>query len=131
VLKNPHNAQILSILAHPSELSTALNGDTAFLKASNPALAAPFLRGFADATVTVFWVSLLIILVAFILSWFLKATPLRAKSALQEVADADEAIMATRAANTLSSGLAPDLDTASIPVQQADDEAEATSVGKG
>jgi hypothetical protein len=64
-----------------------------------------------------------VILVAFILSWFLKATPLRAKSALQEVADADEAILATRAANTLSAGLAPDVDTASIPVHDAEVEA--------
>ena len=129
ILSNPHNAHILSLLKDPSKLGSALNGDTAFLKTSNPALAAPFLHGFADATVTVFWLSLAVIAVAFILSFFLKATPLRQKSALQEVADADEAILATRAANTLSSGLAPDLDTASIPIQEAQDEEDAQAVG--
>jgi len=102
--------------------STSLNGDTSFLNGASEALKAPFLTGFSEAMVVGFWVSLAVILLAFILSWFLKATPLRQKSALQEVADADEAIMATRAANTLSSGLAPDLDTASIPIQDVADE---------
>jgi EmrB/QacA subfamily drug resistance transporter len=117
VLTDPHNAHILALLKNPAEIGGALNGDTAFLKTSNSALAAPFLHGFADATVTVFWVSLAVIAVAFVLSFFLKATPLRVKSALQEVADADEAILATRAANTLGTGIAPDLDTASIPIK--------------
>jgi EmrB/QacA subfamily drug resistance transporter len=110
--------------------TASLDGDTSFLNHASHALAAPFLTGFSGAMVVGFWVSLVVIVAAFILSWFLKATPLRAKSALQEVADADEAIMATRAANTLSAGIAPDLDTASIPVQQADDEARAAAVGK-
>ena len=69
--------------------------------------------------VTGFWVSLFVVLAAFILAFFLKATPLRAKSALQEVADDDEAILATRAANTLSAGLAPD--TNSIPTYRGDE----------
>jgi hypothetical protein len=68
--------------------------------------------------VTGFWVSLVVITIAFVLSLFLKATPLRVKSALQEVADQDEAILATKAANTLSSGLAPDTDTGRIEVQE-------------
>ena len=105
----------------------SLDGDTSFLNHASAALKAPFLTGFSEAMVVGFWVSLIVIVAAFILAWFLKATPLRARSALQEVADADEAILATRAANTLSSGLAPDLDTASIPVQQAEAEAAAAS----
>jgi len=96
--------------------SSSLDGDTSFLNNASYALKAPFLTGFSEAMVVGFWVSLAVVAVAFVLTFFLKATPLRQKSALQEVADADEAILATRAANTLSSGLAPDLDTARIPV---------------
>ena len=36
----------------------------------------------------VFWVAFFVVLLAFILSFFLKATPLRKKSALQEAEDA-------------------------------------------
>jgi EmrB/QacA subfamily drug resistance transporter len=102
----------------------SLDGDTSFLNTATAALKAPFLTGFSEAMVTGFWVSLVIITVAFILSFFLKATPLRVKSAIQEVADQDEAILATRAANTLSSGLAPDSNTGRIPVQDAESEPE-------
>jgi low affinity Fe/Cu permease len=94
----------------------SLDGDTSFLNTASHVLKAPFLTGFSEAMVVGFWVSLGVVAVAFVLTFFLKATPLRAKSAIQEVADADEAILATRAANTLSSGLAPDLDTARIAV---------------
>jgi EmrB/QacA subfamily drug resistance transporter len=124
ILSDPHNAHILTILKNPALLGNALSGDTAFLKTSSPALTAPFLHGFADATASVFWLSLAVIGVAFVLSFFLKATPLRAKSAIQEVADQDEAIQATRAANTLSSGLAPDLDTGRIRVVADEQEPE-------
>ena len=55
-----------------------------------------------------FWVSLIVVLVAFILSFFLKATPLRQKSAIQEVADQDAAILATQAAEMMGAPLEPD-----------------------
>ena len=53
---------------------------------------------------------------AFVLSWFLKATPLRQKSALQEVADQDAAILleATNAANTLGTSVGPDTGSISV-----------------
>ena len=89
-------------------LTTSLNGDTQFLTTADHRLAAPFLHGFADATVTVFWVSLIVVLIAFVLSFFLKATPLRQKSAIQEVADQDAAILATRAAEMMGAPLEPD-----------------------
>ena len=103
----------------------SLDGDTSFLNTASAALKAPFLSGFSEAMVVGFWVSLAVIVVAFVLAFFLKATPLRAKSAIQEVADQDEAILATRAANTLSTGLAPDTETGRIPVQKAEPEPEA------
>jgi EmrB/QacA subfamily drug resistance transporter len=92
----------------------SLDGDTAFLNHASHALAAPFLNGFSESMVVGFWVGLVVIVIAFILSFFLKATPLRAKSALQEVADADEVILATRAAEMVGAQLNPS--TASIPV---------------
>jgi EmrB/QacA subfamily drug resistance transporter len=92
----------------------SLDGDTSFLNTASHVLKAPFLTGFSEAMVVGFWVSLAVVGVAFVLTFFLKATPLRQKSALEEVADQDEAILATKAANTLSSGLAPDLDTGRI-----------------
>jgi EmrB/QacA subfamily drug resistance transporter len=109
VLSDPKNTQILGILKDPAKLGDALNGDTAFLNTATHALAAPFLHGFADATVAGFWLSLIVILVAFILSFFLKATPLRQKSALQEVADADAAILATKAAEMVGAPLEPNV----------------------
>lgn len=92
VLADPKNAQILELLKDGqngggSSLGNALNGDTSFLNGSDPRLAAPFLDGFANATVTIYWVSLVVVLVAFVLSFFMKATPLRQKSAIEEAAD--------------------------------------------
>jgi EmrB/QacA subfamily drug resistance transporter len=86
VLADPANARILELLGSEDQgrIGSALNGDTSFLNAADPRLAAPFLDGFAQATVTVFWVSLAVVALAFLLSFFLKATPLREKSALQE-----------------------------------------------
>ena len=88
--------------------STSLDGNTSFLTGANHALSAPFLTGFSESMVQGFWVSLGVVAVAFILSFFLKATPLREKSALQEVADADAAILAQQAAAVAGAPLAPD-----------------------
>ena len=120
VLADPDNAQILGILGDPAKIGSALDGNTSFLTTSDPALAAPFLNGFADATVAGFWVSLIVVLVAFVLSLFLKAAPLREKSALQEVAEADAALARDSAAISTSissaistSGRGPDADVPS------------------
>jgi EmrB/QacA subfamily drug resistance transporter len=122
----PNNAAIMKTIYDPllkalaagkkpgNGATGSLDGDTSFLNSASHVLKAPFLTGFSEAMVVGFWVSLAVVAVAFILAFFLKATPLRQKSALEEVADQDEAILATRAANTLSSGLAPDLDTGRI-----------------
>ena len=94
VLADPANTKILELLQQSQSggsIGNALDGDTSFLNGADPRLAAPFLDGFANATVTVFWVSLAIVLVAFLLSFFLKVAPLRAQSALQESADEDAA----------------------------------------
>jgi EmrB/QacA subfamily drug resistance transporter len=99
VLADPKNAKILELLQNGQNggggsLGDSLNGDTSFLNSADPRLAAPFLEGFATATVTIYWVSLAVVLVAFLLSFFLKATPLRQRSAIEEAAsdkrDADQ-----------------------------------------
>jgi hypothetical protein len=82
-----------------SPVGASLDGDTSFLTGADPRLSAPFLEGFATAAVTVYVVCLVVVLVAFVLSFFLKAPPLRTKSAIEEVADADAAIAAQLAAD--------------------------------
>jgi EmrB/QacA subfamily drug resistance transporter len=79
----------------PNTLGQALNGDTSFLNLIDPRLARPFLDGFSSAMVTGFYISLGVVLLAFLLSWFLKATPLRQKSALQEASDDAAALAAS------------------------------------
>jgi len=102
VLADPKNKGILEIFqaqqSGTGNVGDALNGDTQFLTTADPRLAAPFLHGFSQAMVTGFWVSLIVLTVAFILAWFMKATPLRKLSALQEVAAEDAAILAQSAA---------------------------------
>ncbi len=104
VLADPKNKQILDLLQSGQNgggatLGDSLNGDTSFLNNADPRLAAPFLEGFANATVTIYWVSLVVVLLAFVLSFFLKATPLRQRSAIEEAAadkrDDDERALAT------------------------------------
>jgi len=129
VLTDPANASILKLYqaagnGDTSQVSGALDGNTSFLNTADRRLAAPFLDGFANAAVTVFWVALAVVLVAFVLSFFLKATPLRQKSAIDEAADdaraavaADAALSAQAAAAQTGSLVAPD--TGSIDVTPA------------
>ncbi len=79
------------------------------------------MTGFNASAVTVYWVGFAVILLAFVLSWFFKAPPLRKSSALQEQADSagtadDLEVQAVAAADTTGSLTAPN--TGSIPVQQ-------------
>jgi EmrB/QacA subfamily drug resistance transporter len=100
VQADPANAGILQVLtnaqADPSTLGDALSGDTSFLVGADPRLTLPFVDAWANATSTVFWVCLAVVLVAFVLSFFLKATPLRQRSALEESAAADAADASSR-----------------------------------
>ena len=123
VLANPANTQILELLRQGQaggSIGTTLDGDTSFLSGVDPRLAAPFLEGFANATVSVFWVSLAVVVVAFVLSFFLKVTPLRQKSALQENADADAAIIAQSAADATGALVEPGAAAASASASAKD-----------
>jgi len=119
VVADPGNASILKLYqaaqgGDTSSVSGALNGNTSFLNTADRRLAAPFLDGFASAAVTVFWVALAVVLVAFVLSFFLKATPLRQKSAIDEAHDdaqaasAAAAVAAQEAAAATGALVAPD-----------------------
>ena len=110
VVADPANKGILALLQqgqNGGSLGDSLNGDTSFLTGADPRLAAPFLDGFNNATVTVYWVALAVVAVAFVLSWFLKAAPLRQKSALQEAADDEAAVQADLAAASTGALVAP------------------------
>ena len=113
VLADPANAQILALYqqgANGGSLGAALDGDTSFLTGSDPRLAAPFLEGFSNASVAIYWVSLVVVLVAFVLSFFLKPGPLRAKSALQESADEDAVALADAREAARETALSPSAD---------------------
>jgi len=104
----------------PTSDNSALN-DTSFLQGADPRLAKPILVAFNQSAVTVYWVAMFVVLLAFVLTLFFKTPPLRAKSALQEAADAeDEATIARVAA----------VETGSLTVPNAvlDDDVQVTTV---
>jgi hypothetical protein len=109
VLADPNNAAIIEILQNgednPASLVDSLNGNSAFLTNVDPRLAEPFLVGFANATVTVYWIAFAVAATAFALSWFMRTQPLREKSAMQEAADA--AYQAEQAAEAMGSLVDP------------------------
>jgi EmrB/QacA subfamily drug resistance transporter len=122
VQANPANAAILQVLQNaqtdPSSLGTALSGDTSFLVGADSRLSLPFVDAWANATSTVFLVCLGVVAVAFILSFFLKATPLRQKSALEEAAADDAAVKAQLAAEEMGALVLPDATTGAVAAQK-------------
>jgi X-X-X-Leu-X-X-Gly heptad repeat protein len=67
--------------------------DTSFLTGADPRLTKPFMVGFNDSVVTIYWVALAVMLVAFVITLFYKVPPLRTRSALQEKSDLREAML--------------------------------------
>lgn len=102
-------ANLPSDFGGSGDAGASLNGDTSFLTGANHDLTAPFLQGFSDATVTVYWVSFVVVAIAFVLSFFLKTPPLRQKSAAQEQADTDQAAIDDELSNMLDAQHAADL----------------------
>lgn len=100
--------------------------DTSFLNGADKRLSKPFLIGFNQSAIEVYWVALIVVLIAFVLTWFFKTPPLRAKSALQEAADdaADKADAADRdrvLAGTSASEADEELNTGILAHRAADD----------
>ncbi len=58
--------------------------DTSFLNGADPRLTKPFLNGFNASVVTIYWVGLGVMLLAFVITWFFRVPPLRLRSALEE-----------------------------------------------
>ena len=61
--------------------------DTSFLKGADPRLTKSFLTGFNASVVSIYWVGLGVMLLAFVITWFFRVPPLRTRSAMQEKAD--------------------------------------------
>lgn len=85
---DPNLVFLQNMAANPGALGESLNTDSSFLTGLDPRLARPFLMGFAESTVTVFVVAAAVVAIAFAMSWFIKAEPLRDKSAAAEAAEA-------------------------------------------
>jgi len=98
--------------------SSAIN-DTSFLNGADTRLTKPFLTGFTVSTIVIYWVALMVVLIAFVLTWFFKTPALRAKSALQEAADDEAEAFAKRAADGMGALIEPTADTAGVRVQSA------------
>jgi EmrB/QacA subfamily drug resistance transporter len=90
VLADPKNAEMLKALKSQNlgGLSDKLNTDSSFLSSLDPRLARPFLVGFSNASLYVFGSAAVVMAVAFVLAFFMKETPLRTKSGVQEAAAA-------------------------------------------
>ncbi len=88
IANNPNNAAIIDLLrsgaSNPDAVSGALSGDTSFLNGASRVLTDPFIEGFATSAQSVYTVAIVVSVIAFALSWFVKAEPLRDKSAMQE-----------------------------------------------
>ncbi|MFT8396330.1 MDR family MFS transporter [Propionibacterium sp.] len=67
--------------------SSSTTSDTSFLNGAAKPLTKPFMVGFTESSVTIYWIGFAVIMLAFVLSWFFKVPPLRNSSALQEQAD--------------------------------------------
>lgn len=98
IQNDPANAGIIELLANgaknPDSLSGALAGNTSFLNGAADALKSPFIEGFAVSAQSVYFAALVVAIAAFVLSWFIKAEPLKEKSGHQEAADAAAAAAA-------------------------------------
>lgn len=70
-----------------SDTASGSISDTSFLTGSDPRLSKPFMVGFTQSAVTIYWVGFAVLLLAFVLSLFFRVPPLRHRSALQERAD--------------------------------------------
>ncbi|RPE85346.1 MFS transporter [Curtobacterium sp. PhB137] len=89
-----------------SSSGSAATSDTSFLNGADKRLTRPFLVGFSDSAVRVYYVGLAVILLAFVLTWFFRVPPLRKTSALQEQADAARTADADAAAAGAGAGAA-------------------------
>ncbi|MGC3992634.1 MAG: MDR family MFS transporter [Propionicimonas sp.] len=67
--------------------------DTSFLTGADPRLTKPFMTGFNDSVVTIYWVGLGVMTLAFVVALFFKVPPLRTRSALEEKSEMESAAL--------------------------------------
>jgi hypothetical protein len=99
-LRDPNNSVIAGAIKAMSTGSTSQLNDTSFLQHGAAVLRDPFLNGFASAMDRVFLLAAIVVIPAFILSFFLKEVKLRTESGLQ--AQANEANEANERARRLA-----------------------------
>jgi hypothetical protein len=85
---NPALIKDLDKLGGGQALGDLISSDSSFLKTLNPALAAPIKQAFAESASLVFLSAGLVVVVAFVVSLFVKEIALRSKSSMQEKAEA-------------------------------------------
>jgi EmrB/QacA subfamily drug resistance transporter len=101
-----------------SSSASSATSDTSFLKGADPRLAKPFLTGFNVSAVQIYWVGLIVLLIAFVITWFFRVPPLRQRSALQEQADnaaADEKLNVESGSAAALVGTTAPADSGSVP----------------
>ncbi len=75
------------------QLSTNADAsDTSFLKGADAALTRPFLTGFNESVVSIYWVGLAVMGLAFVIACFFRVPALRERSALEEKSAAMESL---------------------------------------
>ncbi len=86
VLADPTNRAFIEKMTSGdmANLSEQISTDSSFLNNLDPRLARPFLVGFAESATQVFFWAAIVVAVAFVLSFFIKAPALRETSAAQE-----------------------------------------------
>lgn len=67
--------------------------DTSFLNGADPRLTKPFMMGFNESVVTIYWFALAVMLLAFGITLFYRVPALRTRSALQEKSDLQNAAL--------------------------------------
>jgi hypothetical protein len=110
-LRDPANGGIARALRSLAGGSTSSLNDTSFLNSGARVLRDPFLSGFASAMDRVFLVAALVVLPAFLLSFFLKEVKLRMESGLEAQAAERAAAAAAAAGNP-----APQVDERTAPL---------------
>ena len=86
VAAQPENQEIIKLMLS-GDGPDAISLDSSFLIGADDRLTAPFRIGFVDSSQDVFALAGIVILIAFVLTWFVKEIPLRTKSASQEMAE--------------------------------------------
>ena len=86
VLADPTNRAFIEKMSSGdmANLSDQISTDSSFLSKLDPRLARPFLVGFAESATQVFFWAAIVVAVAFVMSFFIKAPALRETSAAQE-----------------------------------------------